>query len=61
MAEEKHVQFKDWSAASDKLDIAQKRYEAAIKTGHHVLLKTIEAKLKEARKTYNDIVARLNA
>jgi hypothetical protein len=52
-------QYKDWSAASEKLDFAKMRYDAAMKTGNHFIMKAAESKLIEAKKTYNEIVANL--
>lgn len=52
-------QYKDWSAASEKLDFAKMRYDAAMKTGNHLIMKAAESKLIEAKKIYNKIVAKL--
>jgi hypothetical protein len=59
MAEEEHPKYKDWSAASENLDFAKMRYDAAIKAGNRLIMKAAESKLMEAKKTYNDIVAKL--
>ena len=59
MAGQDHPQYKDWSAASEKLDFAKMRYDAAMKTGNHLIMKAAESKLIEAKKTYNEIVANL--
>ena len=59
MAVKEHPRYKDWSAASEKLDFAKMRYDAAMKTGNHPIMKAAESKLIEAEKTYNEIVAKL--
>ncbi len=59
MTGQEHPHYKDWSAASEKLDFAKMRYEAAMKTGNHLIMKAAEFKLIEAKKTYNEIVVKL--
>ena len=59
MAVEDHPLFNDWSAACDRLEIALLRFEAAKKSGHALIMKSAEARLKKAQKAYDDILEKI--